>query len=394
MPSAASGAPQDPGALVEAVLVNHDWLAGADHVPRFDPDAGVEEKAAELAEAEGIPLEEATRHVRLQNAYYPITVLAETLWPVSSAGAWLDLDSETVHVSLQGDALALEGRLRQHLAAHPDLSFAAESVVVSRADYSFTDLEEAYGQVNEILAAINLAEPIGVTADVRSNRVRVDVHRVSQALTAALQPLGSIVVLNQVPLEQVDGELQCTRTACASERTARGGMRYDHSAGFCTAGYAAWGRTGGRYILSAGHCHSGGQVTHAGSWFGHWAGTRTSQGRADAGRIYVDPNAGWTTNNWVYHSGPAQRLQMEARIDSAWCKANCAGTTLYKSGATSGLNSGRIIDGHSTRGGVSEAFSPTPWTAAQATAVRQPTRSPRRGRSACTTWGWALTILP
>lgn len=348
--------------LVDELRASQPWLEPSNFGPLPDYEISLPLDAVEnVAAAQDVSVDLAKENLDRQNAYYVIASLAEKVLGDRVTGSWLDQEAGVMNVYTSGDAKIAQERLSSIAAADSQqLSRYADAIRVHEVGRSRSELSAASEAANLLYEQLTaVSGPVTISSNVRTGEVDVVVSRSIDDARALLEPLEGAVTVTQDDSAASVQETACTRNQCLEDRVARGGMGVNG----CTIGFVARSVTGdSRYLLSANHCWTnaspGNQVFHDGSYVGYQSGGDDCC-LADAGRIRVS-GSGWTTANWLYHDLSVQRLQMEARISSGWCKANCGGTAIFNGGRTSGLRPGTISNPSITVGGRTGSYISTP----------------------------------
>jgi streptogrisin C len=132
-----------------------------------------------------------------------------------------------------------------------------------------------------------------------------------------------------------------TRAECGSR--IRGGLRITYTGWACTTGFVARDATSNtRFVLTAGHCVAGSGLTAQWSHHGNVIGRAALQGlregsSADVGAIAIDPTV---VSNEIIGSGPLDRRTIAGVAPDS---SQAVGSSVCRSGATSGWGCGRII---------------------------------------------------
>lgn len=338
---------------LERVLQEKPWLAR-------NPDGSIpavesltSEEIADAAqlyvEDLGIPADEAETRVRRNDAYYPIAALAQELAGPLHGGSWLDQEGGTINIAYDGSptaATALQNTVSALLVNEPSLASFAQDVRVAAVQHTFQELSELYYATYEDRRELErlTGGAVLLSVDVPVNALTVRVEKYSEEIAAQLEDLlGPAARVEQLPPEDI-GEQSCTQLNCQDDPTMRGGI--DINA--CTTGFVAYNSQGQRYILTAGHCFE--QVAPNNEAF-HFNTTRdrgyvgyapvvgTEGPNVDAARVLI---TNWASTYWVFFSPSAQRLQMEARVSSAWFKVNGTGSGVYLLGKNISKSSGTV----------------------------------------------------
>lgn len=359
---AETGYQEEDVRLVEEIRSTQPWLAPDPFgsLPSYEVELPAE-AAAWTADALGTTEETAAAILRRQHAYYVAASVAQEVLGQEFVAASLDQAQQRIRVHVTGDPAEAEAQLRRIAAADRiQLAEFAQEIVVQQVLRGFPEIAQLYEAVSTAYPEIvSIGQAATISADYSAGLVIVRVARSPSEVAALLAPYGDAVTVVEDPAVAEGGQTACTRNDCLQDRVARGGMGVNG----CTIGYVARSATGdSRYLLSANHCFANtapnNQVYHAGSYVGYQSGGDDCC-IADAGRIRVS-GSGWTTANWLYHDLSAQRLQIEARISSTWCRQNCRGVAIYTGGRTTGLRPGSITNPWTTVAGRTQAFVASP----------------------------------
>lgn len=236
------------------------------------------------------------------------------------------------------------------------LTAPASDIQIHRAAFSYTDLRAARDEIirdrDLWLEMAGGDFTLGFKPEANVFELAALEHTASLDAALAASYGGRVVARQLVPDELPEDS--CTRLACRNDPTMRAGL----ALGGCTAGFISYNTNlDTRYLMTAGHCFNtnNNEARHDGSYVGYsplWV----NGPRVDGARFRVS-GASWGTAYWVYHSVSVQRFQVEGRFDSEWCKRNCTGVQVHRSGRNGGTLEGSIIDAHTANGsGSSEGF--------------------------------------
>lgn len=351
---------ESSGTLVGEVLREAPWLA-----PRADgssQDFSLEpsdESVRLYSQEEDVPADTARQILRERNEYLVTASVAMAVAGDSYGGAEFIAEAAESRIFVgDGRVTDVEDRTLEELRKHPELEGAADRAVFAGG------VTLQYLHENQRLARNYFLESTyeswRVAARPGSERVLISIPKLSSDdRQRILDNLGDSrgKRFGFVPgAERISPS--CTWDDCSSEKIARGGLQLSG----CTAGYVGRNSAGDEYVLSAGHCFPNPPSSgfHAGYHMSNIpSGGSTQGGKTDVSRAFILQGSpqNWSYSNWIYHSTSAQRFQVEARYSPSWCKANCLGISIYKSGKTSHIELGKVTDPYvSTQTYGSEMF--------------------------------------
>lgn len=317
------------------------WTAPADEV--FEP-TDIEARA----DAEGVSVAEAEARFRLENAAVHIQDEARTRWPDTFTGVWMDRAGGTFDVMV-----GFTARAADNVAALA----TADLVPVERLQgvdqpMSLADLEaiaDRIGTDRRLLQSgqqdqVSLPSAVEATGgrfgfgtDVEGNAIHVDIDNLTSEFASAFRSAYGVATTFS---EGSGGPAACSITFCKPR--INGGIRFDGN-GYCSTGFNAYGGSGSRYILSAGHCtldpesSIGSSRSHAGTYYGY-THRAIYEGRTDAERIIESSPGVWDHTNLIRLDGTTERSITSSVAYSGYV----LNTYIGRSGATTDTDRGYI----------------------------------------------------
>lgn len=346
--------------LVGQVLREAPWLAPrADGSPQEFSLEPSDEDVQLYSQEENIPADSARQVLRERNEYLVTASVAMAVAGDSYGGAEFIAEAPQARIFVgDGRVADVEDRTLEELRKHPELDGAANRAVFA-SGATLRRLHEDQRLAREYFIGSSY-ESWRVAARPGSEKVLISIPRISsddrQRILDNLDDSRGERFGFVPRAERISPS--CTWDDCASEKIARGGLQLSG----CTAGYVGRNSAGDEYVLSAGHCFPNPPSSgyHAGYHMSNIPSGGSTQGiKTDVSRAFILQSSpqNWSYANWIYHSTSAQRFQVEARYSPSWCKANCLGISIYKSGKVSHLELGKVTDPYvSTKDYGSEMF--------------------------------------
>lgn len=310
----------------------------------YSPDEPIADgDIAARAIGESISRDEAQRRLRADRAASPLREAAQTRWPDTFAGLWIDHDPYTINVAFTADAAGKVDELRDSFPFPHDL----RAVTAVHSLDALRNLKESLVQERNSLQQhrppADLPAAIRATGgdydldiDVPRGHVVVRVARPTPDLRSAFSTrhAGPVVVT---------GGKSAPRTCQVDDcrYAMMGGLRLDLAASgdSCSSAFTAYltSNSSYRYVLSAGHCYRDTGIAdrdHAGSYYGLVTAHRVAYD-VDAERIRRD-NSLWRESSKFFVQGEYPRMVSSVITFANMEKGAYVGKTGAKTGTTRG----------------------------------------------------------
>lgn len=288
--------------------------------------------------------DEAIRRFDVERAAAALQQEAETRWPSTYGGLWIDQNPFAVSVAFTQNAAANVESLKSQFPYPQDLRAVTApyplEVLASLQRLMGEDrlaLQEGQQPAHLPVVIRDTRGVYDLDIDVRTTRLIVRVAQASSALRDAFADTYSSAVTVQSGLAE-PGSSTCTQTDCRYAMLGGIQLYQGTTTGYCSSAFTAVsGST--RFVLSAGHCYTLSGITsrrHAGSYYGY-TNVYSLSGPVDAERIRHDSSA-WRESSKFFVQNEDPRM-----VTSYKSHANIAiGTYIGKTGVRTGTTRGYV----------------------------------------------------
>lgn len=317
----------------------------------YSPDEPVSDgDIAARAIGEAITREEAERRLRADRAASHLQGVAQSRWPDTFAGLWIDHEpTYRVSVAFTRDAAANVTELRASFPYPDDLravealhSFDALSALQGRLAYERNSLQQGRAVPGMPDAIRSTRGVYDLDIDIRTGQVVVRAARPTATLRAAFTRRYPGPVVVQQGLAKPTA---CTQADC--RHAMMGGLKlgigYEDAAGYCSSAFTAYYTADPtiRYVLSAGHCYQDTGVAfrvNGGELYGSTTYSKMAY-EVDAERIRRESGSPWRESSKFYVQGETYPRM----VNTVTSFANMGiGAYIGKTGYTTGTTRGYI----------------------------------------------------